>query len=197
MSTIDAYPVYEEDEFTIVYGLHPDIQHKPRFNGPHFGNPDKLTGVYAVANLKDGAVQWDYMTRKEIDGIRARSKASSSGPWVTDYVAMAKKTVIKRLCKMIPKSTEIMRAIDLSDTADTGKSQWTDSFDVTEFESEEVIPGNDYDEQLAQESLRIGQDLFDGAVEAYGESKGLNDPLDAWADGDKAAILLTLRALEK
>ena len=37
------------------------------------------------------------LTYAEIEAIRGRSRAGKNGPWVTDWNAMAKKTVVKQL----------------------------------------------------------------------------------------------------
>ena len=52
------------------------------------------------------------MSIEEIDAIRNRSKASNSGPWVTDYSEMAKKTVFKRASKWITLSPEIRDGLE-------------------------------------------------------------------------------------
>jgi len=52
------------------------------------------------------------MTREDIDSVRSRSRAGQSGPWVTDYNEMAKKTVFRRLTKWIPLSAEIRDAYE-------------------------------------------------------------------------------------
>ena len=101
---IEAVIVRENDRFEIQYGLNPDIDHKP----PKKGERGQLIGVYAVATFKDGEKQFDYMTREEIDAIRKRSKASGSGPWVTDYEEMARKTVVRRLFKYLPSSSDLL-----------------------------------------------------------------------------------------
>jgi recombination protein RecT len=82
-----------------------------------------LRFVYAVAKLKDGGVQFDVMSRAEVDGIRARSKSADNGPWVTDYAAMALKTVVRRLFKFLPVSIEIQQAVTLDEQAEAGVSQ--------------------------------------------------------------------------
>lgn len=48
------------------------------------------------------------MTKNEIDKIRERSKTSNFGPWVTDYAAMAEKTVIRKAFNRgkLPRSVE-------------------------------------------------------------------------------------------
>ena len=60
---------------------------------------------------KDGdQFDGEVMTKAEIDGIRKRSKASGSGPWVTDYNEMAKKTVVRRSSKKWPLDAELAEA---------------------------------------------------------------------------------------
>ena len=51
------------------------------------------------------------MTVDEVESIRNRSKAKDRGPWVTDYEAMALKTVIRRAAKYLPLSTEAQIAV--------------------------------------------------------------------------------------
>lgn len=75
-----------------------------------------MYAAYAVITFKDGTKQTDVMTRYEIDSIRKRSKASGSGPWVTDYNEMAKKTVFRRASKWITLSPEVADALDNEDT---------------------------------------------------------------------------------
>jgi recombination protein RecT len=52
------------------------------------------------------------MTKDEVDAIRKRSRSGSSGPWVTDYGEMAKKTSLRRLCKLLPLSPEVAEHIE-------------------------------------------------------------------------------------
>ena len=68
-----------------------------------------------VITFKDGTKQCDVMTKGEIDAIRKRSRASGSGPWVTDYNEMAKKTVFRRLSKWLPLSAEIREVVEADD----------------------------------------------------------------------------------
>lgn len=72
----------------------PYIDWKPLgFNG------GEMLGVFAVAIFKDGGILYEVMSKDEVDAIRKRSRASNSGPWVTDYEQMSLKTCMKRLCK--------------------------------------------------------------------------------------------------
>jgi recombination protein RecT len=119
LSTIYARVVCAKDQFEYAYGLTERLEHIPSTGE----EPGEIVAAYAVAKLKDGGVQFEAMTRREIDAIRKRSRASNDGPWVTDFSEMAKKTVLRRLCKMLPASVELARAVALDERADLGISQ--------------------------------------------------------------------------
>lgn len=72
--------------------------------------------AYAEVTYKDGSTQAVVMSKKDIEGIRARSKAgkSPSSPWATDWDEMAKKTVFKRLCKWLNLSPEAQNVLEVS-----------------------------------------------------------------------------------
>lgn len=125
--SIEARAVYEGDKFDCSLGLDSKLTHEPDWQNPNRSTADRLIFVYAVAKLKDGGVQFDVMSRAEVDGIRARSKSADNGPWVTDYPAMALKTVVRRLFKFLPVSIEIQRAVGLDELADAGVSQQNSS----------------------------------------------------------------------
>lgn len=134
--SLEAHAVYEGDSFDCVFGLDSDLKHVPDWNNANRANPDKLRFVYAVAKLKDGGVQFEVMSRAEVDAIRSRSKAGRSGPWVTDYSAMALKTVIRRLFKYLPVSIELQKAVVLDEQAEANVAvdHWNNS--VIEGEAE-------------------------------------------------------------
>ena len=48
--------------------------------------------------------------------MRKRSAASKTGPWATDYEAMARKTVIRRAFPYLPVSVEAQRAAAADET---------------------------------------------------------------------------------
>lgn len=119
LSTIYARVVYHKDQFEYSYGLNEELKHIPSGED----DPGEIVAAYAVARLKDGGVQFECMTRREIDAIRKRSRSADDGPWVTDFPEMAKKTVLRRLCKMLPASVELARAVALDERADVGLPQ--------------------------------------------------------------------------
>lgn len=71
----------------------------------------EVIGAYAQVTLKDGAVQAEVLSLAEIESVRARSKAGKSGPWVSDFNEMAKKTAFRRLSKWLTLSPEIQTVI--------------------------------------------------------------------------------------
>jgi recombination protein RecT len=108
LKTIEARVVHANDQFEIEFGLENRLIHKPCLSG----EPGDTVCVYAIARYKDDAYQVEVMTRAEIDAIRKRSQAADSGPWVTDFDEMAKKTVLRRLLKTGPLSPEVARALE-------------------------------------------------------------------------------------
>lgn len=119
LSTIFARVVHAKDQFEYAYGLSERLEHQPSTTG----EPGEIVAAYAVAKLKDGGQQFEVMSRREIDAIKDRSPAGKSGPWITDFPEMAKKTVLRRLCKMLPASVELARAVALDERADLGLPQ--------------------------------------------------------------------------
>ena len=133
ISTIMANVVYENDQFDYQFGTASFLHHKPAKT-----NRGEIIGAYSVAKFKDGDSQFDYMTKEEINAIRDRSKAKDDGPWVTDYVPMAMKTVVKRLCKYLPVSVELQKAVTLDEVNDIGESQGNIAILDAEFEQKDT-----------------------------------------------------------
>ncbi|WVD66337.1 recombinase RecT [Orbus sturtevantii] len=71
-------------------------------------------------------MQFEVMTKSQIDKVKETSKAGDIGPWKTYYEEMAKKTVIRRLFKYLPASIEIQKAVVLDEKAEAGISQNND-----------------------------------------------------------------------
>ena len=113
--SIHAQAVYQGDEFD--FWEDEDGQHfKFRPNRTVEHKPENLTDVYVTARLVSGGKVFEHMTKEEVDAIRRRSKSADNGPWVTDYEAMALKTVIRRSARYLPMSTETQQAIAADET---------------------------------------------------------------------------------
>lgn len=133
---IYAHEVRERDHFQMTLGLTRTLQHEP-LKARGFPACDdergEIVGFYAVAVFKDGSRTFQAMSCTEVNRIRdnssgykAAKKYKKESPWDTEYVEMGKKTVIRRLCKFMPKSPELAAALALDDTANRGKDQGLD-----------------------------------------------------------------------
>lgn len=134
LATIQDRCVYEGDDFIFSFGLNPQLEHTPREKS------ETITHAWASAMLKDGAKQFEVMTIKEIEAIRKRSKSADRGPWVTDFAMMCRKTVIKRLCRLLPLSIELQTALALDDRHEAGKSQMAANFQLLPEDVRESLP---------------------------------------------------------
>lgn len=108
VSVFRAELVKEADEFAWENGT---VTHKIDWRKDR-GNTQC---VYSYVRFTSGAEDWEVMTLAEVDAIRKRSRASSSGPWVTDFDEMAKKTVIRRHSKRLTLSPEFADALEKDD----------------------------------------------------------------------------------
>lgn len=113
IESIDAWPVYQGDKFRCVLGLDATLEHEPDWENAGRTQAANLRFVYAVAKLKGGGRQFAVMSRAEVEIIRDRVFAKNrvdvdkyDGPWKSDFEAMALKTVVRRLFKMLPVSIE-------------------------------------------------------------------------------------------
>ena len=111
IARIESRIVYEHDIFDVEFGLNQKLSHKPTLDGER----GAIRCAYAICEMIDGSSQVEVMSLEEIEKIRGRSPAGKSGPWVTDYSEMARKTVIRRLAKYLPLSREMARGINADD----------------------------------------------------------------------------------
>jgi recombination protein RecT len=115
IASINLVIVREGDEFERLPMESPPIRHK--IIEAADGGFRKATHFYSVVYLKGCAMpSIDVMTLREVNEIRARSMSANSGPWVTDFEEMAKKTVFRRHAKVLPMSSELVQA--MTDDAD-------------------------------------------------------------------------------
>ena len=114
VKTIYAEAVYENDEFEYELGLNPKLVHKPAIK-----DRGDVIYYYAVFKLTNGGEGFTVMSKDDIERHKNRfSKAANAGfsPWSTNYDEMAKKTVIKKVLKYAPLSTDIQSQIAQDET---------------------------------------------------------------------------------
>lgn len=145
---VTAEVVRVGDIFEYEGGSSPSIKHIPGYlRQPPVERGDRVC-VFACATLKDGGVQIEVMSIQEVEAIRERSRAAKSGPWVTDWEEMAKKTVFRRLSKWLPSSIELQRAVSLDEMAEREIPQQLDA-ELPEIEDVQPEPGSDIGEEHA------------------------------------------------
>ena len=119
ISVFDAHEVHANDVFDYEYGTDPILKHKPAAS-----NRGAVTHYYAAARLKDGAKQFTVMSIEDVLAHKKRfSKASDNGPWVDHQDAMGLKTCARKLCKFLPASIEVQKAVMLDELAESGQPQ--------------------------------------------------------------------------
>lgn len=113
LQSIVSNVVYEHDEFRYwVDDVGEHVTHSPNVLADNRG---KLIAVYAIAKTKDGGVYVEVMSRGQIEQVRDVSRAKDNGPWASWYDEMARKTVIRRLSKRLPMSTDLETVIQRDD----------------------------------------------------------------------------------
>lgn len=143
VKSVHAHVVYEHDHFLYELGLEERVEHRPKLDGPR-GN---LVAVYAVAHFTEGGYQIEVMSKEEIMAVRKRSATSADkGPWATDFNEMARKTVIRRLAKYLPQSSEIDRVLEAEAPNSDGAYVFQD------------IPEDDYDQTIPDGPEDYNQD---------------------------------------
>jgi recombination protein RecT len=121
VSRVHTEVVYEGDVFEPIYGLEPNIIHKPNFDVPR--TSDKIKYAYAVAKMKSGEYQFCVMTRAEIEGVRNMSK-NSNDLYFNDKMGinrwMERKCALIQLSKMLPKDYYSKKAIGMDSMLESG-----------------------------------------------------------------------------
>ena len=130
--------VYENDTFSYSLGLNPSLNHTPT-DGERGG----IKGVYCIAkNLMANEKLFIYLTKEDIEKVRGASKAGNSdySPWAKWYEEMAKKTAIKRICKLLPLAIDIQKKISTDETVKTQLApDMTTVKDETNWEEADII----------------------------------------------------------
>ena len=119
VQNIQAHEVYENDTFEYELGLNPKLRHVPALKDR--GN---VILYYAVFKLTNGGVGFEVMSKEDVEAFaKKKSKTYGTGPWQTDFDAMAKKTLVKRLLKFAPLKSDFVRAVTADETIKSGISE--------------------------------------------------------------------------
>jgi recombination protein RecT len=138
--------VYAADNY-----VNQGIDKAPLHEYPAFGQRGAIVGGYCTVKTSTGAYLTEEMSIDQINQVKSRSESAkkNSGPWVTDYEEMCRKTVVKRASKYWPKVDRLNQAIDYLNT-DGGEGI------NTEQPVKDVTP-------ISMESEAYLQDYYNGA----------------------------------
>lgn len=110
---LDAQAVYEHDDFDYEYGLDPFLRHKPAL-----GERGPVIAYYAVATLTSGGAAFVVLSPEEVRALRD-GKTGPSGNIADPMRWMERKTVLRQLVKLLPKSSSLTRAIEADEKVRT------------------------------------------------------------------------------
>lgn len=131
---IVARSVRQGDFFEYELGLDEKLRHVPTDDPERESRP--ITHVYAIGKTKSGDRTFEVLSIAQVEARRLRSSSQfkgspPSGPWATDYEAMAKKTAIRQIFRWLPKSTELARAEAIEVASERGQPLPIDIDDTT------------------------------------------------------------------
>lgn len=108
---IRAEIVYARDKFKHTKGLKPRLIHEPAD-----GDRGAIIGYYAIVKVKGREPLWDYFTADQIKTLR-RGKVGSSGDIPDPEHWMERKTAIRQVLKLAPKTTRLDQAVRLDESS--------------------------------------------------------------------------------
>lgn len=121
VANISTGIVYHEEwkqgKFEYIKGDTESLRHEPIL----FEEKGEMIGAYAVVTLTDGSKVRAFMDKPQIEKVRMVSKSGNKegkpiGIWAKWYEEMATKTVLRKVAKLCPQSTDLDRAFqDLDD----------------------------------------------------------------------------------
>lgn len=110
---IDAQWVGENDDFRYSKGLNPVLEHVAAK-----GDRGRPVYFYAIVEVTGAQPLWDVFTAEEIKALR-RGKVGSSGDIKDPQHWMERKTALKQVLKLAPKTTRLDNAIRSDDRPGT------------------------------------------------------------------------------
>ena len=192
ISTLSARVVYENDVFEYILGDEERITHEPTLK-----DRGKMIACYAIAKMNDSEREREVMSAEDVMAVKGASK-SSTGPWTGPFESeMWRKTVIRRLLKRLPMSTELERIISRDDSQYDFKDNIGNRFQQRESITAPSAPAprrEDFAEQVTIEATAEAgpidiADQLESAIENAPDAVELSA---IWAtasrDGDLSAI---------
>lgn len=142
IASISARIAYEADHFDYEYGLEERLVHRPY----RAGDRGKAVAYYCVIKTRNGGTMWDVLERADAERHRdkfamTRKDGRVVGVWLDHFDAMALKTVIMRVLKLAPRSTELHQAMAADESVRVDLSPNVDPVEVS---TVDLSPDEDY-----------------------------------------------------
>lgn len=109
--------VGSNDQFDFEYGTQPRLSHKPAM-----GDRGEPIYFWASYTLKDGTTDFVVLTPQEVADLRGKP-AGKKGSVADPQHWMARKTALKQVLKMAPKSTQFATALRVDEVSGSDAAQ--------------------------------------------------------------------------
>lgn len=112
IKTIAVETVYENDNFSVEYGVGRTLKHSFDFSRER----GEVIAYYCLVELENDGIQFEVMTRKAIEAHRDKfsknyKKDDPDNNWNKNFDAMAKKTCVIQALKLCPISIEALETV--------------------------------------------------------------------------------------
>lgn len=182
--------IYSNEHWRVVYGTEDRLEHVPELDPKRRGEP---THYYAMATLRGGTSQFVVWPKAQVEEHRERySKGyrralgkiedakrisdprkqeqeiraiEADTPWISNFEAMAHKTMVIQLAKWLPKSTELTWAVQAATREEREESQV-------------LAPSDDF----AGATIEVDPDVVDVDPMNLSEPQAANEPPDPSPD---------------
>jgi len=167
---LDAEVICENDEISVEKGANPRLRHVPNLR-----ERGKAYAVYAVAKVK-GAMDavFAVLTMEEIQKIKNSSHGAekSDSPWQKWPEEMYKKTALKRLCKLLPKSVELRDALEYESEAEE-RAAPVKEVEARQVNLSDIVPGNTLNHSPVDAPLvKIDANLLHPPIQEQAKKRG-------------------------
>lgn len=107
---LDGQAVHEFDEFDYTYGTKPYLHHRPTR-----GDRGEIVAYYGVGSLQSGASRFVVLTPDEVKELRG-GRVGPKGDIADPQRWMERKTAVRQVLKLLPKSTALSVAVAVDET---------------------------------------------------------------------------------
>jgi len=107
---LSAETVHANDHFAYDKGLALKLEHTPAT-----GDRGQVIGYYAIVELNNGGIAFDYFTADQIKALRG-GRVGTSGGIADPEHWMERKTALKQVLKLMPKSAQLASTLRVDET---------------------------------------------------------------------------------